>query len=116
MVSHKYSQTCWPSLNPNMMAYSGMPIKGAMFPAIKDKITHLFLNENVGSGIKQCLDCPSPLPSPCVQDSLEGKRSFLSHPNPSTNHGDMNDFYLHKPTWHVLKHFPFPILFFSTSA
>ena len=56
-----------------MMAYFRMPIKGAMFPAIKDKITHLFLNKNVGDRIKQCLDCLSPLLSPFVQDGLRGK-------------------------------------------
>lgn len=97
------------------MAYSRMPIKGAMFPAIKDKITHLFLNKNVGGRIKQCLDCLSPLLSPFVQDDLGGKLSFfLNHPNPSTNHGDM--FYICTNLHGMLKHFPFPILFFYTSA
>lgn len=48
------------------------------------------------------------------------KKMVSSHddPNPSINHDDVNNLYLHKPTWHVFKHFPFSILFliFSTSA
>lgn len=65
------------------MAYSRMPIRGAMFPAIKDKITQLFLSENVGSGIEQCLDQPSPLLSPRVQDSLGENSLFPQPPQPS---------------------------------
>lgn len=92
-------------------------MRGAIFPAIKGKIHNCFLKERWEVGLSNASIDQTPFFLPMYKSAQEENGLFPQPPQPSyTSHGDMNDLYLHKPTWHVLKHFPVPGLFFSTSA
>lgn len=89
-----------------------------MFPAIKGKTHISFLLKMWEGGLSNASIDQAPSLLSIYKIAQKKMVSSLNNPNPSINYGDANDLYLHKPTWHVFKHFPFSILFliFSTSA